>query len=188
MNHLTSIFCLVFLVLFSCEKQESIISPARGAQTEVDFRAGDECSFNDIHIPVKIVNFCGTDFVFQASLELLNNGNFHWIRSNAKCYKLGGDPNDLVDYAELEVEVDGTMSIGCGQTYFVQEPSVYNKNLVAGEVPFKSHCNDCGSTGVKIDYFKDVSLKDDELIKANCRLKLEGCGEVAEEFITVVLE
>lgn len=185
MNQLIFILTFVILAFCSCEKEELTVAETTPYQLA---KAGGDCVLNDHFIPAKIINFCGVDLVFQASLQLLNNGNFHWIQSEVRCYKLGGDPGEVVDFAKLEVSIDGTMSIGCGQTFQVQEASVYNANLVNGEVPSFSDCQNCGITLARIEYKKDVTLKDDELLKASCRLELEGCGDNLVEFITVVLE
>lgn len=182
-------FILCLSIFLGCE-QEDTFQP-RQSEYSIEKRAEDEenCSFAEQTNQVHIVEFCGGEFAFHIALELSNQGDFHRIQARATCYKWGGDPLNYVDIAELEVEVDGNVHVWCGIPLAIRVPSDYNKNLVAGEVPFRNHCDDCGINVVTLDYHKHITITGwDDLIKANFRLKLEGCGEHVEEFRTLEIQ
>jgi len=91
-----------------------------------------------------------------------------------------------VDFGEIEVEVNGNMHVWCHIPIDIEVPGDYNKELVNGQVPFREHCDDCGFNLVTLDYFKNITLiKPQDIVKANFRLKLSGCGAIVEKFITL---
>ncbi len=178
---------IVFVLMFSnCEKEERINLVDVESNIQTPTKANNDCVFNDFTNIARVFNYCGTDFVFQGSVYLDNVNNIHRIQAYGRCYKLGNDPSEIVDYAIIEIEVGGEMHIGCGLLFDVTVPNDYNANLVGGEVPNKAECEDCGETSVNINYKKDVTLLGDDFVKANFRIKMDGCGGGVEEMFTVV--
>lgn len=180
------LFLICLSVFLSCEKEELTLPPAEILTVEWQDKAVIDCSFDEATNRVHLVEYCGTDYFFHISLALSNHGKFHRVQAYAKCYKRGGDPGNYVDFGKIEIEVAGNMHIGCGIPIDIQVPSDYNKNLVFGQVPFRSQCEDCGISVVTLDYFKPVSMiKPQDVIKANFRLKLEDCDVRVEKLFTL---
>lgn len=193
LNHLIMrnpyfLFLICLSIFLGCEKEELTLPQEEVQPVESYAKAANDCRFNDFTNVIHEVEICGTVFAFHVSLQLLNQDNFHRVQAVAKCYKQGGNPQNFVDYAEIEVEVNGNMHVWCGIPLDIQVPSDYNINLVGGQVPFLNHCDDCGINVVTLDYFKNVSvITNEDLIKAKFRLKLSECGEVVEKFASLEL-
>lgn len=180
------LFILCLAIFLGCEKEELTLPQEELQPIENYAKAANDCRFNDFTNRIHEVEICGAVFDFHVSLQLLNQGNVHRVQAIAKCYKQGGDPLNFVDFAEIEVEIDGSLHVWCDIPLDVQVPSDYNLNLVAGQVPFRNHCDDCGLNVVTLDYFKNVSvITNQDLIKANFRLKLSECGEIVEKIVSL---
>ena len=180
------LFILCLSIFLGCEKEELTLPQEELQPVENYAKAANDCRFNDFTSGFDEVEICGTVFAFHVSLQLLNQGGFHRIQAVAKCYKQGGNPLDLINYAEIEVEIDGNLHVWCDIPLDIQVPGDYNKNLVAGQVPFRNHCDDCGLNVVTLDYIKNISvITNQDLIKANFRLKLSECGEIVEKFVSL---
>jgi hypothetical protein len=182
------LFIICLSIFLGCEKEELTLPQDETQAVENYAKAANDCRFNDFKNVIHEVEICGTVFAFHVSLQLVNQGNFHRVQAVARCYKQGGDPVNFIDYGEIEVEVNGEMHVWCDIPLNIQVPSDYNINLVGGQVPFRNHCDDCGFNVVTLEYFKNVSvITNEDLIKANFRLKLSECGAVVEKFATLEL-
>lgn len=188
MKNLLLFLSLSLFIFSACEKETLQVEESNEIGYNNQEKANDDCVFNDATNIVRVFEHCGTFYAFQGELSITNGGGVHRIQAIAKCNKLGGDPAHLIEVSEFDIFVDGNMNIGCGEEFWVQEPSIYNENLVNGQVPFWENCNHCKKAIVNIDYYKDVTLLPGSLIKAKMRIKMEGCNEWVEENFTVVLE
>jgi hypothetical protein len=181
-------FILCLAIFLSCEKEKLTLPQEEIQPIENYEKAANECSFAENTNQVHVVEFCGADYFFHVSLRLSNQGDFHRVQAFARCYKVGTDPVDAIDFGEIAIEVDGNMHVWCDLPLDIQVPGDYNENLVNGQVPFWNHCDDCGINVVTLDYFKNITLiTNQDLIEANFRLKLSGCGQIVERFITLTI-
>lgn len=182
------VFLCLTLLFSACEKENFAPEILPDSPQQTVEKAEEDCNFNDFTNLIRRVEVCGVEYDFHASLQLLNQGGIHRIQAYAKCYKRGGDPSDIIDFAKMEIIVSGDMHIWCQLPFDLAEASDYNENLVNGQVPLSSHCDDCGDTIVNLDYVKNVTLTDNDKIKAIFLLKIEDCGEIGEAFIDLALD
>lgn len=186
MKNLFLFSILLLLIFSSCEKEIVTTEDTIETQQIGQEKAGGICILGNSIAPAHFFEFCTGEYIFQGELHLVNQNNgFHDIQAIGKCHKLG-DPDNLIDIAEIAIQVSGNMHIGCEVPIDVQVPSDYNTNLVFGEVPFKKSCFDCGFLNLTISYNKDITyLFLDDVLKAHLYFKIKDCGKEYKHYMDV---
>jgi hypothetical protein len=150
-------------------------------------RIGEDCHYNLHANKVKLFEYCTSELLMQGELHLVNINNFHHVEGFLKCHK-AADPNVMVPAKQLDIELSGELSIGCGIPITLDIPNDYNINLVGGQVPNSGGCHNCSSLLVRVSYSKDVTLiEGDDFLKGNFKLKMDQCGDVFTEEIELTM-
>ena len=191
MKHILFSLALFCLLLSACQKENPAPVDASSSpllESSITERAPLECHNNLGENSVRVFEYCTGDFVMQGELRLVNAGQMHYVEGYVKCHKLA-DPDAMVNVAELYVELNGNLSIGCGIPISVNVPSDYNTNLVGGAVQSSESCVNCSSQLLRITYSKEISLVEnfDDFLEGKFYLKIDHCGDVFEEEIIITM-
>jgi len=183
MKNLLLFLALSLFIFSSCEKEEMTPDVETLVNSE---KAAGLCNYNDSGSAVRLFEFCTSELHVQGELRYANANGIHFIKAKAKCHKQGS-PNSMVKIREMIVSVEGDMHIGCGLPIDISVPSVYNSNLVLGQVVTEANCVNCSSTTVRIDYTKDITYLEGDVLRGKFKFELDNCGEQHTEFFEVEL-
>ncbi len=185
MKHLIFITSLLTLTLLSCEKEPILLDTA----SEPTLEKNDNACLDDAYLD-RFYHFdvCGTEYTLHVYLNMFNHQQFHYVQSVLRCYKAGGDPvADLVDFADLEMEVNGNIHILCDVPLTVSEPNAYDTHP-NGEITNSYECNDCGYGVVTLAYSKDVTMLPGDQLKVSGLLEVDECGLTAKQYFDLLIE
>ncbi len=136
------------------------------------------CHFAEEEKKVHFFKYCGKNYGFINKLGYYNVDawDVHKIFAYGKVYRIG---NNAPVNARMEVNIEGKMSIGCGESFRINIPNTYNTNLDQnGNVPNRTSCVNCFFPWVNITYSKDITRKDNQdFLKATYRVVLDGCDK-----------
>ena len=184
MKHIVFTLAVLGLLASACQKEQ--LTVVETTMPEITERAPNECHNNMDENVVSIFEYCTGEFVMQGELRIVNVDDFHYIEGFVKCHKRG-NPDAMVEVAELSVELNGELSIHCDIPITVDVPSMFNTNLVGGAVENFKSCNNCSSQLLRITYSKEVTLvENDDILKGKFRLKMDNCGDLFEEELDLI--